>query len=128
SPSFDFHSAMSACIETSVGIQWLLQAARYFSQAQRYLSGRSWFTSARALIIALSSTRTRAPSRSIAPSPVPSAVPASVAGATFRGAAGALLPVQSSMLLSPLAPAYWHASQVGSSIAQAWPEIVTGME
>src|SRR5690606_41830449 len=34
-PSRDFHSAMSACIDTSVGIQWLLQPDRYFSQAQR---------------------------------------------------------------------------------------------
>src|SRR5699024_1190970 len=51
-------------------IQWLLQPARYFSHAQVYLSGRSWLTSARALIIALSSTSTRAASRSISPSPL----------------------------------------------------------
>src|SRR5690625_7369069 len=56
---------------TSVGIQWLLQPARYFSHAQVYLSGRSWLTSARALIIALSLTSTRSASRSISPSPVP---------------------------------------------------------
>src|SRR5690606_23674530 len=73
SPSFDFHSAMSACIDTSVGIQWLLQPARYFSHAQRYFSGKSWFTSARALIMRLSSTDTRAPPRSISPRPVASA-------------------------------------------------------
>src|SRR5699024_6280232 len=70
SPSSDFHRAMSACIATSLGIQWWLQPARYFSHAQAYLSGRSWLTSARALIIALSSTSTRAPSRSISPSPL----------------------------------------------------------
>src|ERR1700739_1953118 len=60
-PSRDFHSAISACMETSVGIQWLLQAARYLSQAQRYFSGRSWFTPARQLIIAFSSMETRPP-------------------------------------------------------------------
>src|SRR5689334_17027488 len=59
-PSFDFHRLMSACIDTSVGIQWLLQPLRYFSHAQWYLSGSSWLTSARQLIIALSSTFTRA--------------------------------------------------------------------
>src|SRR3954470_18913257 len=59
-PSRDFHSEMSACIDTSVGIQWLLQAARYFSHAQVYFSGSSWLTSARELIIALSATSTRA--------------------------------------------------------------------
>src|ERR1700761_250478 len=58
-PLGDFQRAMSACMEISVGIQWLLQPERYFSHAQRYLSGRSWLTSARQLIIALSSTRTR---------------------------------------------------------------------
>ncbi len=52
-------------MEISVGIQWLLQPARYFSQAHLYFSGSSWFTSARQLIIALSSTRTRAPPRSM---------------------------------------------------------------
>src|SRR5690349_17420882 len=70
SPSRDFQSAMSACIVTSVGIQWLLQAARYFSHAHLYFSGRSWLTSARQLIIALSSTETRAAPRAIWPSPV----------------------------------------------------------
>lgn len=32
-PSRDFQREMSACIATSVGIQWLLQAAKYLSQA-----------------------------------------------------------------------------------------------
>src|SRR6185437_12623196 len=71
-PLGDFQRAMSACIEISVGIQWLLQPERYFSHAQRYLSGRSWFTSARQLIMALSSTRTRAAPRAISPRPVAS--------------------------------------------------------
>ena len=31
------------------GIQWLAQAARYFSQAHLYLNGSSWLTSARAV-------------------------------------------------------------------------------
>ena len=44
-----FHSAMSACMETSVGIQWLLQPARYLSQAHWYFNGSSWLTSARAV-------------------------------------------------------------------------------
>src|SRR5262249_52033149 len=78
-PSRDFHSAMSACIETSVGIQWLLQPARYFSHAHLYFSGRSWFTSARQLIMALSSTESRAAPRSILPRPDTSA-PDGVAG------------------------------------------------
>src|SRR3954465_211156 len=65
SPSRDFHRAMSACIATSVGIQWLLQPARYLSQAQVYFSGSSWLTSARALIMRLSPTDTRPPAVSI---------------------------------------------------------------
>src|SRR5690606_24375910 len=81
-PSGDFHRAMSACMETSVGIEWLLQPARYLSQAQWYLSGSSWFTSARALIIALSLTLTRAASRAISPSPVLSVSGAVVMGVT----------------------------------------------
>src|SRR5699024_6284596 len=63
-------SAMSACMLTSVGIQWLWQPARYFCQAHWYFSGISWFTSARALIMALSSTVTRSASCAIAPRPV----------------------------------------------------------
>lgn len=73
-PSGDFHSAMSACIATSVGIQWLLQAARYLSHAHRYFIGSSWLTSARALIIRLSSTLIRAAPTSISPRPVASVV------------------------------------------------------
>src|SRR5580658_10031788 len=69
-PSGLFHMAISACIEISVGIQWLLQPDKYLSQAHRYLRGRSWFTSARQLIIALSSTRTRDAPRAILPRPV----------------------------------------------------------
>src|SRR5215468_6178350 len=69
-PSFDFQSEMSACMETSVGIQWLLHAARYFSQAHLYFSGSNWLTSARALIIALSATSTRDAPTEIAPRPV----------------------------------------------------------
>src|SRR5579875_171411 len=84
-PVGDFQSAMSACMEISVGIQWLLQAERYFSHAQRYLSGRSWLTSARQLIMALSSTRTRAAPRAI-PS-APASVPLTAAG--FAGGSGA---------------------------------------
>src|SRR5215467_3632783 len=63
-PPGECHNAISACMDTSVGIQWLLQAARYFSHAQWYFSGNSWLTSARQLIIALSSTVTRPAPRS----------------------------------------------------------------
>src|SRR5690606_34410312 len=79
-PSRDRHRAMSACIETSVGIQVFLHAARYRSQAHAYLSGSSWLTSARQLIIALSSARTRPPVRSMAPSPAAAASAAAGAG------------------------------------------------
>src|SRR5690606_38325418 len=65
---------MSACIDTSVGIQWLAHPARYFSHAHRYFIGSSWLTSARALIIALSSTLTRGAPRWISPRPVASAM------------------------------------------------------
>src|ERR1700720_1102469 len=75
-----FHSAMSACIEISVGIQWLLHPERYFSQAQRYFKGSNWFTSALQLIIALSSTRTRPAARSISPIPAPLALAESANG------------------------------------------------
>ena len=51
-PSSDFHSAMSAFMFTSCGIQWLAQPSRYFCQAQSYLNGTSWLRSARQLIIA----------------------------------------------------------------------------
>src|SRR5690625_7120984 len=68
-PSGDFHSAMSACIATSLGIQWLLHPARYFSQAHWYFSGSNWLTSARALIMALSPTLTRDAVQSISPRP-----------------------------------------------------------
>src|SRR3954463_1198390 len=74
SPIGDFHKAMSACMATSVGIQWLLQPARYFSQAQVYFMGSSWLTSARALIMRLSSTLIRAAPTSISPRPVASVV------------------------------------------------------
>src|SRR5437660_12177131 len=60
-PSREFHSAMSACIDTSVGIQWLLQPARYFSQGHLYFSGSNGLTSARQLIMRFSSTHTRPP-------------------------------------------------------------------
>ena len=75
-PEVDFQSAMSACIATSVGIQWLLQPARYFSQAHWYLRGSSWLTSAWALIMAFSLTMTRPAPRSMRPRPVPSAASA----------------------------------------------------
>src|ERR1700744_1966910 len=120
-PVGDFQSAMSACMEISVGIQGLLQPERYFSHAQRYLSGRSWFTSARQLIIALSSTRTRAAPRSMPPRPVGAGPAMSEAEGCVRTrtdgvAAGS---VQSSMRISfvmSVVRTYWQASQVGSSM------------
>ena len=77
-------------METSVGIQWLLQPARYFSHAHSYFRGRSWFTSARQLIIALSSIDTRAPPRAICPRPVASLETGAGAFATGLRAVGAI--------------------------------------
>src|SRR6185503_16263693 len=58
-PAGSFHSAMSRLMLISCGIQWLAQAARYFSQAHLYLKGTSWLTSALELMTCLSSTVTR---------------------------------------------------------------------
>src|SRR6185295_12552737 len=59
SPCGFFHSSMSRLMLISCGIQWLAQAARYFSQAHLYLKGTSWFRSALELMTRLSSTVTR---------------------------------------------------------------------
>src|SRR5574338_1186221 len=59
SPRGSFHSAMSRLMLISCGIQWLAQAAKYFSQAHLYLNGTSWLTSALELMTFLSSTDTR---------------------------------------------------------------------
>src|SRR5687767_13036894 len=58
-PRGSFHSSMSRLMLISCGIQWLAQAARYFSQAHLYLKGTSWLTSALELMTCLSSTFTR---------------------------------------------------------------------
>src|SRR5688500_1315679 len=58
-PRGSFHSSMSRLMLISCGIQWLAQAARYFSQAHLYLKGTSWLTSALELMTFLSSTVTR---------------------------------------------------------------------
>src|SRR5918995_6195122 len=58
-PLGSFHSWMSRLMLISCGIQWLAQAARYFSQAHLYLNGTSWLTSALELMMRLSSTVTR---------------------------------------------------------------------
>src|SRR5262245_12023161 len=58
-PFGSFHSWMSRLMLISCGIQWLAQAARYFSQAHLYLNGTSWLTSALELMTCLSSTLTR---------------------------------------------------------------------
>ena len=50
----------SAVMLISWGIQWLAQPSMYVCQAQSYLNGTSWLRSARQLIIAFSSTVTRA--------------------------------------------------------------------
>jgi hypothetical protein len=50
---------MSRLMFTSCGIQWLAQAAMYFSQAHLYLKGTSWLTSAFELMMLLSSTLMR---------------------------------------------------------------------
>ena len=72
----------------SCGIQWLLQAARYFSQAQAYLNGTSWFKSARQLMICLSSTWMRAAPISRFSSPVAPLPSAAASGAGAGGASG----------------------------------------
>src|SRR5688500_9418053 len=59
SPFGSFQSPMSRLMLISCGIQWLAQAARYFSQAHLYLKGTSWFRSAFELMTFLSSTVTR---------------------------------------------------------------------
>src|SRR5687768_1098543 len=59
SPFGSFQSWMSRLMLISCGIQWLAQAAMYFSQAHLYLNGTSWLTSALELMIFLSSTVTR---------------------------------------------------------------------
>src|SRR6185436_9738835 len=58
-PLGSFHRAMSRLMFTSCGIQWLAQAAMYFSQAHLYLKGTSWLTSAFELMMLLSSTLMR---------------------------------------------------------------------
>src|SRR5712672_1774244 len=58
-PFGSFQSAMSRLMLISCGIQWLAQAAMYFSQAHLYLKGTSWLTSALELMTFLSSTETR---------------------------------------------------------------------
>src|ERR1700722_9271765 len=120
-PVGDFQSAISACIEISVGIQWLLHPERYFSHAQRYLSGRSWLTSARQLIIALSSTRTRAAPRAMAPSPGGAGPTISAGEGCVRmsvegGSTGSLQSRTEDMgdsSMTMYAFVYWQASQVG---------------
>src|SRR5947207_9401255 len=59
SPLGSFHSWMSRLMLISCGIQWLAQAAMYFSQAHLYLRGTSWLTSALELMTCLSSAVTR---------------------------------------------------------------------
>ena len=56
----DFHSATSALMLISCGIQWLAQASRYFFHAHSYLKGTNWLRSAWQLMIFLSSTLMRA--------------------------------------------------------------------
>src|SRR3546814_3685322 len=58
-PCGSCHMAMSADMPISCGIQWLLHADRYLSQAHLYLNGTSWLRSAWQLMIFLSSTRMR---------------------------------------------------------------------
>src|SRR5699024_6376371 len=64
------HMAMSADMLISLGIQWLAQPLRYFSQAHLYLNGTSWLRSARQLMMRFSSTETRSPPSSTCSRPV----------------------------------------------------------
>ncbi len=131
-PSLLFHRAMSAFMLTSCGIQWLAQPSRYFCQAQSYLKGTSWLRSARALIICLSPTCTRAaePSRSSRPSWMSRSFRAFLARATASESsaetarASSTEPAASSSSLSwPWATAWAAAgaalASVGSSLSNS---------
>src|SRR5690606_17977499 len=125
-----FHCAISRCIETSCGIQWLAQPARYLSHAQWYLNGTSWLTSVAPLIARLSAARTRWV-----------VLASGAAGVGAAAEAAGLAPVIGSSKSSIFVPCdyrwtpvsrelqrpretgfglerYWQASQSGSSSAQ----------
>src|SRR5258706_509045 len=104
SPSRLFQSSMSRLMLISCGIQWLAQAAMYFSQAHLYLNGTSWLTSALELMICLSSTRMR---RGALPAAKRSSVPPP------GGDGGVEQPVAEID-----AHCHWQASHSGLSIAQ----------
>src|SRR6188768_4110322 len=97
-PFGSFQVAMSRVMLTSCGIQWLEQAARYFSQAHLYLNGTSWLTSVWPLMMRLSAALTRrvvadatiaasgAEARNSRPTVTPTATRAGAAQAAAAGA------------------------------------------
>src|SRR5687768_6307169 len=85
SPLGSFHSWMSRLMLISWGIQWLAQAARYFSQAHLYLKGTSWLTSALELMTDLSSTLTR---RNGPPAPGSDSLPGAAGTKPLAGCIG----------------------------------------
>src|SRR3954465_4722246 len=105
-PPGSFQSAISRLMLISCGIQWLAQAAMYFSQAHLYLNGTSWLTSALELMTSLSSTLTRRRRVSAGGSARAAAVGTNAAvGATFiPGMAASFGP--SSSKLSMARPSY----------------------
>src|SRR6185295_10169893 len=88
-PFGSFHSAMSRLMLISCGIQWLAQAAMYFSQAHLYLNGTSWLTSALELMTRLSSTLTRRKGLSASKRTAAGTDPTAAAGANTAGGTGA---------------------------------------
>src|SRR5688572_5560673 len=103
SPFGSFHSWMSRLMLISCGIQWLAQAAMYFSQAHLYLKGTSWLTSALELMTFLSSTVTRRNSPS--------------ASGVWR-AAGAATPDSMFSKLSMAALVFLHRLELGPVLAR----------
>src|SRR5688572_12462234 len=106
-PFGSFHSWMSRLMLISCGIQWLAQAARYFSQAHLYLNGTSWLTSAFELMTDLSSTLTRRTRLSASAGSflaAPAGMNPAVGATAIPGMAASLAP--SSSKLSMARPSY----------------------
>ena len=100
---------------TSCGIQWLAQAAMYFSQAHLYLNGTSWLTSALELMICLSSTLMR---RNASPEAIPPSAADGAAGNEAAVGRHAQSGERRPLALFFEIQHYWHASQSGLSMAQ----------
>src|SRR5688572_17163858 len=128
-PFGSFHSWMSRLMLISCGIQWLAQAARYFSQAHLYLNGTSWLTSALELMTDLSSTLTRRTllsARAGSLFAAPAGTKPALGATAIPGMAGSLAPSSSklSMARPPyrdglLRPGHFAASRLAIELARA---------